>query len=578
MIDAIILLRGLYRRHASLLPDRLNIRLGRAWREAIDGYDRFKAMIAFEWATLFALRVALRNGTIFIEHSFSFRSQTHMLIPPDEWQAKRNNLYGHLELPQNPQDFLRPIIEQLDQRIELLDEAVSSGLVRVDTAVHLHPLEAQPADAEADQLRRAIFETHPPGQLPEIILEIDSATRFSWVLLGREPRSRIELLMVYSAVLAHGTSLSAAEISRMVPEVSPAAIRQMMKRLEDERMLRKAADAVLEYMHEHPIAAHWGRADLASSDMMSLETTRTVWQARADPRRRTASIGMYTHVLDRWGTFYDQPIVLNERQAGAAIEGVVRQTAAKDIAQIAVDTHGYTDFAMGLARVLGFDLCPRLAHLRDRRLHVPRNYDVPLQFSAITDCDVKLQAIADVWDELVRIAASIRSGKCTAIDALTRFGSSARGQAVYDGGVHIGRLFRTIFLIDYFTNVAFRSELQHVLNRGEAVHNVQRAIHVGKIPVELARRPESLSAVSSALTLLSNILMAWNTTHMQQTLEGLEATRGQPLDAEQLRRIAPTYLEGINLRGTFNFPVARYAWRILPSLSDMAASASSRRA
>ena len=41
------------------------------------------------------------------------------------------------------------------------------------------------------------------------------------------------------------------------------------------------------------------RGILASSDMMSLETTRTVWQARADPRRRTASIGMYTHVQDR---------------------------------------------------------------------------------------------------------------------------------------------------------------------------------------------------------------------------------------------------------------------------------------
>jgi TnpA family transposase len=224
-------------------------------------------------------------------------------------------------------------------------------------------------------------------------------------------------------------------------------------------------------MREHPIAAHWGRADLASSDMMSLETSRTVRQARADPRRRTASIGMYTHVLDRWGIFYDQPIVLNERQAGAAIEGVVRQNTTKDIAQIAMDTHGYTDFAMGLARVLGLDLCPRLAHLRDRRLHVPRSYEVPPQFAAITDCDVKLQSIADVWDEFVRIAASIRSGKCTAVDALTRFGSSARSQAVYERGVHIGRLFRTIFQIDYFTNVAFRSEIQHVLNRGEAVHD-----------------------------------------------------------------------------------------------------------
>ena len=29
-----------------------------------------------------------------------------------------------------------------------------------------------------------------------------------------------------------------------------------------------------------------------------------------------------------------------------------------------------------------------------------------------------------------------------------------------------------------------------------------------------------------------------------------------------LRRIAPTNIEGINLRGTFNFPVERYAQRM----------------
>lgn len=88
-------------------------------------------------------------------------------------------------------------------------------------------------------------------------MKVDNATRFSWLLLGREPRSRVELLMVYSAVLVHGTSLSAAALFRMVSEVSSDAIRQMMKRLADERKLRLAADAVLEFMHEHPIAAHW---------------------------------------------------------------------------------------------------------------------------------------------------------------------------------------------------------------------------------------------------------------------------------------------------------------------------------
>ena len=569
VIDALNVLRDLYARKGYTLPDRVAIRLGRVWRDAIDGYDRYKALLAFEWATLFALRVALRNGSVYINHSFAFRSQATLLIPPDERKAKRNHFYGHLKLPQDPKEFLGPLIEQLDQGLIVLRDATSRGNVHIDGAVHLDPLSAQTANPAVEALRRAIFSTRPDGQLPEIILEVDSATRFSWLLLGREPRSRAELLMVYAAVLAHGTSLTAADIARMVPELASAAIRQMMHRIADERKLRQAADAVLEFMDRHPIAAHWGRADLASSDMMSMEMTRTVWQARTDPRRRTASIGMYTHVRDRWGIFYDQPIVLNERQAGAAIEGVIRQSGTDDVAQLAVDTHGYTDYAMGLAWALGFDLCPRLSHLRDRRLHVPEHHTVPAELVSVTDQDVRVDLIESIWDEFVRVAASVQSGQCTAVQALARFGSAARGQPVYDGGVHVRRLFRTIYLIDYFTNPAFRAELQHVLNRGEAVHTVQRAIHIGKIPLELTRHHDSLAAVSSALALLSNAVVAWNTMHMQRAVDQIEAMSGEAVQAGDLRRIAPTHLEGINLRGTFDFPIARYAHHVLPSVADL---------
>ena len=38
----------------------------------------------YEWATLFALRIALRNGSVYVAHSFDFRSQATLLIPDDE--------------------------------------------------------------------------------------------------------------------------------------------------------------------------------------------------------------------------------------------------------------------------------------------------------------------------------------------------------------------------------------------------------------------------------------------------------------------------------------------------------------
>ena len=73
--------------------------------------------------------------------------------------------------------------------------------------------------------------------------------------------------------------------------------------------------------------------------MMSMETTKRVWQARLDPRRNTPSVGIYSHVRDRWGIFHAQLFVLNERQAGVAIEGVIRQERF-ETSQLAVDTHG----------------------------------------------------------------------------------------------------------------------------------------------------------------------------------------------------------------------------------------------
>jgi hypothetical protein len=114
-----------------------------------------------------------------------------------------------------------------------------------------------------------------------------------------------------------------------------------------------------------------------------------------------------------------------------------------------------------------------------------------------------------------------------------------------------------------------RRELRHALNRGEAVQAVRRAVHTGKIPTELAKRPESLATVSSSLSLLTNALMAGNTQRMQRAVERSVAVGGELLSPEDLRRIAPTNLEGINLRGTFEFPLAEYAMRILPSGADV---------
>ena len=68
------------------------------------------------------------------------------------------------------------------------------------------------------------------------------------------------------------------------------------------------------------------------------------------------------------------------------------------------------------------------------------------------------------------------------------------------------------------------------------------------------------------MSLLANIVMAWNTSQMQAVLDRW-ANRRQVIPLELIGKIAPTRLESINLRGVFRFPIERYAGEILPSQS-----------
>ena len=274
---------------------------------------------------------------------------------------------------------------------------------------------------------------------------------------------------------------------------------------------------------------------------------------------------------DRWGIIHAQPFVLNERQAGVAIEGVVRQERM-ETSQLAVDSHGYTDFAMGLSRLLGFDLCPRLKDLKQRHLYVPRGMPIPADVASVCVTNVDASLIASHWDALVRLAASVMSGHASAVAVMARFGSAARSDPIYEAGVHLGRLMRTAFLADYFVNAAFRRELHRVLNRGEAVNALKRAIYTGRVSPAQARRVDEMQAVADALSLLANIVMAWNTAQMQAVLDRW-AHRRQVVPPELIGRIAPTRLEGINLRGNFRFPIERYVAQVLPSQTAAKTSA-----
>lgn len=565
-------LRDLHEKDLAELPEGFDASMvDPVWQEIVTGADRKQGLTGLRACALMAVRKNLKGGRMWIDHSEDFRSRDGMLISKEEWKKKRSVLMGTLNMPVDPDRFLEPLLATLAVSLQALGETVDAGKVTIGEKgqMHIPPIEAMEVDENVTNTRDAMFRAIGEKQLSDVMVEVDVACNFSEALLGRKADSANELLATYGALLAHGTEVSAKSVAAMIPGMEVSQITSAMRSLEAHGRLRKANERVLAYQHQFAITKLWDRGDKASSDMMSLDATQHLYSARVDPRRRTHAVGIYTHVLGSYGIFHDEAIVLNVRQHSIAVQGAESYNASRQsdeikLSLLAVDTHGYTNAAMATAKGLGFDLCPRLKNLSEQKLFVPRGFEVPESLERAAVGTIALKTIRSGYDDFLRMLASVKTGRVTPKFLLEKLGSAAQGDPLHKTLDALGRLLRTIYLCDYHSNPEFRREIHTLLNRGESVHQLQRAVYSGRLEPERGRRDSEMRAISGSHALLSNILIAWNTAQMQAVVEKWRKEKHKhPVEDSWLRRMGPAHFGHVNFRGMLTFSIEKYVDALL---------------
>jgi TnpA family transposase len=537
----------------------------RRWESLVESSDSGRALRAFEAVTVAAVRQGLRNGSLYSPYGNEFCDPEQHLMPPAVWSARRAAYKFEKALPYHPTQYTDRAQAALRASLAALQEAVAAGDVWIGRKdLYFRRDEAQEKPEGVELAQASLYRAIGRVQLPTLLLELDARVHFSWKLLGREPKHAEELLGVYGALLAAGTDLQSRGVAGMIRGVHESTVRRYMRLFEAEPAMRAANDALLQFTRSHSIVNHWGTGYEASSDLMSLDASKHLYDARVDPKRRVHGMGVYQTILDQWGILYDQPLPLLHRQVGAAIEGVVRQRSTP-IRWLAVDTHGHTHLGLGIAKLLGFDLCSRQYDMRHQWLHLPRGWPPVPSLEPVLRRDLDLDLIHAELDELLRVAASINDGYGSATFLLERLGSAARGSRLHQAGTQFGQLWGAVYLCDYAAQLPFRRGINRVLVRGESVHQLERVIHTGPIRSDRGRRRDEKVLISGALTLLTNAVIAYNTWKLHKVIERRRAA-GRPLPSDEtLSHIAPIGFRHINFHGVYRFPLERYLDRLLPS-------------
>src|SRR5260370_19849598 len=95
--------------------------------------------------------------------------------------------------------------------------------------------------------------------------------------------------------------------------------------------------------------------------------------------------------------------------------------------------------------------------------------------------NINVKQIRAHWDEILRLAASIKQGTVTASLMLRKLGSYPRQNGLAVALRELGRIERTLFALDWMQHVELRRRVQIGLNKGEAKNSLARAVCLNRL-------------------------------------------------------------------------------------------------
>ena len=539
----------------------------RAWKRRVVDRDGLVDRRAYTLCTVQQLHDALRRRSVFVPGSGRWGDPRTKLLRGTDWTSARMKVCQSLGLEPVANQELRSLGSRLDDAYRrAIDHLPQNTAVHIEReagkdALVLTPLEKLDEPLSLTGLRDAVAALLPRVDLPEVLLEMHVRTGFAdeFTHVSEHDARVVDLPVSLCAVLlAEACNIGLAPLVRRgVPALTRGRLTWVQQNYMRAETLTQANARLVDAHAAIPLVRAWGGGEVASADGLRFVTPLRTVSAGPNPKYFGSKRGItyYNFTSDQFTGFHGIVVPGTLRDSMFILEGLLEQQTTLRPTEIMTDTAGASDMVFGLFWLLGFQFSPRLADLGDARFwRLDRDADYgPLNH--ISRHRVITDRIAGNWDDMLRVAGSLTMGTVSASELIRSLLRSDRPSTLASAIGDLGRIAKTLHRLAYLDDDTYRRRILTQLNRGEARHALARALFHGRRGEVRRRYREGQEDQLSALGLVVNVLVLWNTTYMGAAIEHLKR-HGTGVAPDDVARLSPLEHQNVNFLGQYSFALS----------------------
>ncbi len=488
------------------------------------------------------------------------------MLNEKEWEAARAVISRTLGWSSDGQEAVNAIALQLHETYLAVvkrlpdNKAVKIELVGGKAELQLSPLDRLEEPASLIALRETVLARMPRIDIPELVMEIATRTGFMsnfTHVSERESRATDLTTSLCAVLIAEATNTGYEPLIR---QDKPALRRDRLSwtnqnYVRDETLSLANADLVAA-QHTLPLALMWGGGDVASADGIRFVVPVKTVHGGYNPKYfgRNKGVTWYNLMSNQFSGLNAIVVPGTLRDSLVLLSVVLEQQTELHPTEIMTDTGAYSDVVFGLFCLQGFRFSPRMADTGGSRFW---RVDAAADYGAMNQVArhrIKTDIIISEWDEMMRLSGSLKLGKVAPEGAMRLLMAGERQTRLGRAVAEFGRIDKTIHTLNFIDDESKRRATLTQLNRTESRHALARAIFHGKRGELRQKYREGQEDQLSALGLVLNMVVLWNTIYMQAVIDQLRAEGREVSDAD-VARLSPLIHEHINMLGRYSFDV-----------------------